>query len=445
MQKNEIYEIEITGMTDEGDGVGRVGSMAVFVPYTIEGEKVRILIIKVLKHYAYGKLLEVIKPSPHRTKAECPYFYQCGGCQLWHMDIHAELSYKREKVESCIRRIGGLDTVPEPVVCSKRLIRYRNKAQYPVTPAGIGFYRRNSHALIPVADCLIQGKRDTEVLAVIKRWMEEYRIAPYDENTNQGFLRHVYIREGSGEMLLVLVTGEKKFPAKNALIENILSLRFPVVGIVQNINEKPTNVVLGKESHILWGRGYLIDRIGEIQFKISPLSFYQVNRFLTRTLYEIAAAYACLSGKETLWDLYCGIGTIGLFMAQKAKKVIGVEVVEDAVENARENAALNGIENACYYCGKAENVVPELVRRGERADVVILDPPRKGCDTALLETLIKVKPLRIVYVSCKPSTLARDLKFLTENGYQIEKVTPVNMFPRSAHVETIVLLQNRNM
>mgnify|MGYP004619225531 FL=1 len=444
MQKNEVYEMEITGMTEEGDGVGRVDGMAVFVPYTIPGEMVRAVIVKVKKSFAYGRLLEVLHPSLHRTKAACPYFYQCGGCQLWHMDLEAELSYKRQKVADCLSRIAGLDIVPEEVVCTQQTTRYRNKSQYPVTPDGIGLYRRNSHTVIPMEDCMIQGEHDAAVIRMIRTWMERYRIAPYDEQTDSGFLRHIYIREGETGMLLTLVTRGCSFPERDALICAAEQLGFPLVGIVQNVNPKRTNVVLGSENHVLWGKGYLTDSIGKVQFHISPLSFYQVNRFATRTLYEIAAGLAKLTKDETLWDIYCGIGTIGLFMAKKAKAVIGIETCEAAVENAKENARLNGIANAKYYCGKAEAVAPRLAEEGEAADVVILDPPRKGCDEKLLETVARVEPKRIVYISCMPSTLARDLKSLNAKGYEVQKAVPVNMFPRCSHVETACLLSHKS-
>ncbi len=441
IQKNDIYEIEITGMTEEGDGVGRVDSMAVFVPYTIVGEKVRVLIVKVLKNFAYGKLMEVLEPSSHRVKAECPYFYQCGGCQLWHMDRDAELSYKRQKVEDCLKRLGKLDMIPEETDDCGMMERYRNKAQYPVTEDGIGFYRRNSHQVIPMTDCRLQGERDALVLDAVKEWMAEEAITPYTEENHQGILRHIYLREGKEGILLVLVTRTKELLKTDGLLSKLKEREISVVGIVQNINEKQTNVVLGRENTCLWGKDYLVDAIGHVQFKISSQSFYQVNRYETEQLYRLAGGFAELTGKETLWDIYCGIGTIGQFLAKKAGKVIGVEIVPEAVENAKENAVLNEIANAEYYCGKAEVLVPELVARGERADVVILDPPRKGCETELLDAVASVKPKRIVYISCKPSTLARDLKYLAEKGYETQKVIPVNMFPRTSHVETVALLK----
>ena len=440
MRKNEIYEVEITGMTDEGDGVGRAESMAVFIPYAMTGERVRIVIVKVLKNYAFGKLLEVLKPSLHRVKAECPHFYQCGGCQLWHMDMEAELAYKRQKVQDCLTRIGGLDIEAEPVLSPGEMTRYRNKAQFPVTPEGIGFFRRNSHDVIPMYDCVIQGEWNSGILAAVRGWMEEFQIPAYDEEKDCGFLRHIYTREGESGILVTLVTRARECPHKDALIARILDLKLPVAGIVQNINEKKTNVVLGRVNQTLWGKGFLTDRIGRVKFRISPLSFYQVNPAGTLCLYETVRKCAALTGREVLWDLYCGIGTIGLFLADQVKELAGIESVPAAVENARENAALNGIQNAVYHCGPAEKIAPALVREGARPDVAVLDPPRKGCDEALLQAVVHAAPGRIVYVSCKPSTLARDLKYLSANGYRTVRVVPVNMFPRSAHVETVALL-----
>lgn len=440
MQKNDIYDIEITGMTDDGDGVGRADGMAVFVPYTIVGEKARVLIVKVMKNFAYGKLMEIITPSMSRVKAECPYFYKCGGCQLWHMDMDAELEYKRQKVEECLKRLGGIDVVPEKVVDTGIYRRYRNKAQYPVTKDGTGFYKRNSHVVIPIDDCLIQGENDKAIISAIRKWMEEYDIPAYDEEKHQGFLRNIYIREGKEELIIVLVTLENDFPFKKELIDKLLKLDIPIAGIVQNINDKRTNVVLGKENKTLYGRDYLVDLIGDVSFKISPQSFYQVNRFATKKLYEVAGEMAELSGEETLWDIYCGIGTIGQFLAKKVKKIIGIEVVPEAVENAKENAKNNGILNAKYHCGKAEFVMPRVAGQGERTDVVILDPPRKGCDEKLLKTVLELKPKKIIYISCKPSTLARDLKYLTGGKYEVKRVVPVNMFPKGAHVESVALL-----
>lgn len=442
MRKNEVYEMEITGMTDEGAGVGRAEGMAVFVPYTIMGETVRVIIVKVLKNYAFGKLLEVIRPSAHRTKAQCPYFYTCGGCQYWHMDYEQELEVKRQKVQDCLRRIGGLELLVEPVVGAESVFRYRNKAQFPVTMNGIGFYRHNSHQVIDMEDCIIQGEANRLVIQTVRAWMEREKIPAYDETRHTGVVRHVYTRSGQSGMVVVLVTRTHQLPAAERLIQALtaLSLSAPLSGVVQNINADKTNVVLGRENKTLWGQAELLDAIGDIRFKISPLSFYQVNPVQTQRLYHIAKEFAGLTGREVLWDMYCGIGTVGLYMADRAARVIGVEVVEPAVENARENAELNGISNAQFVCGTAEQQAPLLLRQGLTPDVVVLDPPRKGCDAALLDTVAQAGPRRIVYISCKPSTLARDLKLLAQKGYVLRRAVPVDMFPRTAHVETVVLM-----
>ena len=443
MVKNEVFEIEITGMTDEGDGVGRAEGKAVFVPYTIIGETVRIIIVKVLKNYAFGKILDIIKPSEARLKAECKYFYKCGGCQLWHMNIEKELEYKRQKVTDCLKRIGGLDIEAEPVLCPSSRTRYRNKAQFPVTPEGIGFYRRNSHDVIPIDDCIIQDERDKAVTEAVAEWKNKYGISAYNEADDSGDLRHIYTRSGKNGVLITLVTRTSKLPNKAELIKTLTGLDVKIAGIVQNINDCRTNVVLGRKNITLWGDSCLIDSIGNVKFKISPMSFYQINPKSTLKLYELVEEMANLTGKEVLWDLYCGIGTIGLFLAKKAKKVIGIEIVPDAIENARENARLNDIDNAEFYCGKAEKLAGRLSKNCGRPDVVILDPPRKGCDIELLKAVAAAKPKRVIYVSCKPSTLARDLKIMREFGYETLRAVPVNMFPSSYHVETAVLLSEK--
>lgn len=437
MNKNDIFEIEITGMTEDGSGVGRAEGLAVFVPYTIIGEKVRVLITKVLKTYAFAKLLEVIEPSENRLKSECPYFYKCGGCQLWHMDYSAELEYKQKKVEDAILRIGKIDTEVSPIVGCDLTERYRNKVQLPVSENGIGFYRRNSHDVIDMDDCLLQTEQAKKIVDIVRDWIKKYEIKAYDEKENNGILRHIYLREGKEGVLLTLVVTDKDVPNINKLIN---SLKTDVVGIVLNINSKNTNVVLGRENITVFGKGTLADKIGDVEFEISPNSFYQVNALQTYKLYDIARNMADLKGNETLWDMYCGIGTIGQFMASKAGRIVGVEIVPEAIEDAKKNAVRNDIKNAEYYCGAAEDLADGLIKKGLKPDVVILDPPRKGCDEKLLNTVVGANPERIVYVSCKPSTLARDLKYLTDKGYNVKKIVPVDMFPRTSHVECCVLL-----
>lgn len=445
MRKNDIVEIEITGTTDEGMGVGRADGVAVFVPYALPGEVVRAIIIKVAKSYLVGKLMEIIKPSENRVKSECEYFYKCGGCQYWNVNYETELNYKWQMVSDCIKRIGGLETVPLPIIGAENDKAYRNKGQFPVSCDGIGIYAAKSHRVIDIEKCIIQDQTNPVVLACIRDWMRKYNISSYDETADSGEVRHIYTRSGDGGLMVCIVTRYDELSHSEELVEMLRgALCERLCGVLQNVNKAKTNVVLGKTFKTLWGQDYLIDSIGEYSFKISPLSFYQVNNSQTVVLYNKAMEFAKLTGKETLWDMYCGIGTIGQYMSKGAARIIGVEIVEDAIKNARENARLNGIENAQYFCGAAEDVALKLVEKGLKPDVVVLDPPRKGCDMKLLETVASVSPKRIVYVSCKPSTLARDLKILEGYGYKTEKVQPVDLFPRTSHVETVVLLQRQN-
>lgn len=445
MKKNDIVEIEITGTTDEGMGVGRADGIAVFVPYALPDEKVRVIIIKVAKSYLVGKLLEVIKPSKNRVKSECEYFYKCGGCQYWNVNYETELEYKRQQVEDCLKRIGGLDIDVPPVLGSKSCMEYRNKGQFPVSNEGIGIYAAKSHRVVDIDKCIIQDETNPEVLSCVREWMAEYGINAYNEVTDTGVIRHIYTRSGQGGLMVCIVTRTDDLPNSTELVENLRKcIGERLCGVMQNINKQKTNVVLGKTFKTLWGNDFLIDNIGDYKFKISPLSFYQVNNAQTVVLYDKAMEFATLTGEETLWDMYCGIGTIGQYMSKGAAKIVGVEIVEDAVRNARENARLNGIENAQYFCGAAEEVAPKLLEKGLKPDVVVLDPPRKGCDIKLLETVASVKPKKIVYVSCKPSTLARDLKILDALGYKTQKVQPVDLFPRTCHCEVIAQLRNDN-
>lgn len=440
MNKNDIFEIEITGMTDDGSGVGRAEGIAIFVPYTIMGELVRVHIIKVNRTYAIGKLLEVIRPSEHRVKTECEYFYKCGGCQLWHMDYDAELEFKQKKVEDCIKRIGGINTPISSIIGADDTSRYRNKMQMPVTNEGIGFYKRNSHNVIDMNDCLLQSFDANKVAEILRNWMQTYNIEAYNEDSDFGLIRNIYTRYGNSGILIVLVTTDKSLPHKAELIEALTSSELSVVGIIQNINSKKTNTVLGRENICLWGDNTIIDNIGNVEFEISPNSFYQVNKNQTEKLYSIAKDMASLKETDTIWDIYCGIGTIGQFIASDKGKIVGIEIVESAVENAKENAKRNGFDNAEYFCGSAESIAPTLIKKGYNADVVILDPPRKGCDEKLLDCVVSLKPKRIVYISCKPSTLARDLKYLASKGYKTQELVPVDMFPRTCHVECCALL-----
>lgn len=438
MKKNDIFEIEITGITDDGDGVGRAEGMAVFVPYALLGEKVKVTIVKVLKSYAAGKLLEVLSPSPDRIKAECPYFYKCGGCQFWNADYRAELDYKRQKVEDCLKRIGRIDIDVPPVLGASDIYGYRNKGQFPVGPDGIGIYARHSHRVIDIEGCIIQDNSNPVVLGCVRQWMAKFDIPPYDEKTGKGCIRHIYTRHGDSGKMVCIVTNGENLPHSKELVALLRERVDGLAGVLQNLNDKKTNVVLGNQFRTLWGQDFIIDSIGNCHFKLSPLSFYQVNKAQTEVLYSKAAEFAQLTGTEVVWDLYCGIGTIGQFMAGGAKKIIGIEVVPQAIDNAKENARLNNIQNAEYHCGTAAEIAPKLM--SERPDVIILDPPRKGCEASLLETVAKTGARRVIYVSCKPSTLARDLKILESLGYKTKKIQPVDMFPRTHHVECCVLL-----
>ncbi len=441
MKKNDIFEIEITGTTEEGDGVGRAEGMAVFVPYALLGERVRVLIVKVLKNYAAGKLLDVITPSPSRIKSQCEYFYRCGGCRFWNVDYETELLYKRQKVEDCIRRIAKLGLAVPHVLGAKEQCGYRNKGQFPISRDGIGIYAQHSHRVIDIDKCIIQDKTNPYILKAVRKWMSEYSIEPYDEQTGKGCIRHIYTRCGDSGIMVCIVTNCENLPHSDELVEALIQNVEGLSGVLQNYNNKRTNVVLGTRFRTLWGSDYITDKLGDCTFKLSPLSFYQVNKAQTEVLYSISPEFAGLSGGEIVWDLYCGTGTIGQFMAGSAKKIVGIEVVPQAIANAKENAALNGIKNCEYHCGTAEAVAPKLI--GEKPDVVILDPPRKGCEESLLQTVAKTGAKRIVYVSCKPSTLARDLKILTELGYKAEKLQAVDLFPRTPHIETVVVLTKK--
>lgn len=440
MNKNEIYEIEITGITDDGMGVGRAGAFAVFVPYALLGEKVRVIIIKVLKSYAIGKILDVIKPSENRIKAECEYFYQCGGCCFFNASYEEELLYKKKIVEDSIKRIAGIDFDIPNVLGARECLNYRNKAQFPVSDAGIGIYAKKSHRVIDMDKCLIQSEDTEKIISAVRKWMKEENISAYNEESHSGCIRHIYTRSGNSEIMVVIVTKDEEIKNKELLIKYLKEADGKIVSIMQNINSKRTNVVLGDKLKLLWGKDYIIDNIGELKFKISPFSFYQVNNAQTKVLYDLAKKFSLVTKDDVVWDMYCGIGSVGQFAAKNAKKIVGVEIVESAVINAKENAKLNNLNNTEYYVGAAEDIAPVLLKKGLKPDVIYLDPPRKGCDKKLLETVVSAKPEKIVYISCKPSTLARDLEYLTEKGYKLKKLQPVDLFPRTAHVECCVLL-----
>jgi len=447
VEKNKEYVVDVQGMGYEGEGVSKVENFTVFIPGALENEKVKIRIVKINKNFGFGKLLEVLKPSPDRAEPECGIYRRCGGCQLQHLSYGAQLEFKRNRVEDCLRRIGKLDGfVLHETIGMDNPYRYRNKVQLPVGSrdgkAVIGFYAQRSHDIIDMDSCLIQNETADRVIGIVRGWMDRYGIEAYDEQGNSGTVRNIMVREGfrTGEVMVVIVTRTRQMPRRDELVEALRSGIKGITSIIQNINPKQTNVILSDECITLWGSDTISDYIGEFRFNISPLSFFQVNPVQTEVLYAKALEYAGLTGNETVFDAYCGTGTITLFLSRKAKKVYGVEIVPQAIENARINAEQNGVENAEFIVGEAEKVIPDLIKHGARADVVVVDPPRKGCGIELLEAIAGIAPKRIVYVSCDPGTLARDLGILKDLGYETKEVQPVDMFPMTGHVETVVLL-----
>ena len=450
-RKNDLVTLEIEDCGIDGEGIGKADGFTVFVKDAVIGDTVTAKIIKAKKNYGYGRLMEVLKPSPYRVEPKCEFARQCGGCQLQALSYDQQLVFKTNKVKGHLERIGGFTDIPmEPIIGMDELFHYRNKAQFPVgrNKEGkivTGFYAGRTHNIIENRDCALGVAENKEVLDRVIAHMEKYGIEPYNEATGKGLVRHVLIRYGyfTKEVMVCLILNGNKLPKEEQLVKSLCEIP-GMTSITINVNKKHSNVILGEEIRLLWGQEYITDRIGDISYQISPLSFYQVNPMQTQKLYAKALEYADLHGEETVWDLYCGIGTISLFLAQKAKFVRGVEIVPAAIENAKENAKLNGLENTEFFVGKAEEVLPrEYKKNGVYADVIVVDPPRKGCDETLLETMIEMNPDRIVYVSCDSATLARDLKYLCERGYELRKVCPVDQFGMTVHVETVVLLSQQ--
>ena len=450
-RKNDLVTLEIEDCGIDGEGIGKADGFTVFVKDAVIGDTVTAKIIKAKKNYGYGRLMEVLKPSPYRVEPKCEFARQCGGCQLQALSYDQQLVFKTNKVKGHLERIGGFTDIPmEPIIGMDELFHYRNKAQFPVgrNKEGkivTGFYAGRTHNIIENRDCALGVAENKEVLDRVIAHMEKYGIEPYNEVTGKGLVRHVLIRYGyfTKEVMVCLILNGNKIPKEEQLVKSLCEIP-GMTSITINVNKKHSNVILGEEIRLLWGQEYITDRIGDISYQISPLSFYQVNPMQTQKLYAKALEYADLHGQETVWDLYCGIGTISLFLAQKAKFVRGVEIVPAAIENAKENAKLNGLENTEFFVGKAEEVLPrEYKKNGVYADVIVVDPPRKGCDETLLETMIEMNPERIVYVSCDSATLARDLKYLCERGYELRKVCPVDQFGMTVHVETVVLLSHK--
>ncbi len=479
-QKNDLLTVTIEDMGTEGEGIGKVDGFTLFVKDAVIGDTVEVKIMKSKKHYAYARLEKVITPSPFRTQPKCQYHRQCGGCQIQALNYDKQLEFKQTKIRNNLVRIGGfeeafIDRIMEPIVGMEEPYYYRNKAQYPVGTDKegnviTGFYAGHTHSIIANTNCHLGVPENETILNLILSYMRRNHVTAYDEATGLGLVRHVLIRKGftSGEIMVCLVINQKPkaqgkisqagttfLPAQKDLIEALAKVK-GMTSISVSINTRQTNVIMGEEVHCIWGSPTIQDTIHvrnmqkegfpftgqELTFKISPLSFYQVNPVQTEKLYSLALEYAGLTGKETVWDLYCGIGTISLFLATGAKQVYGVEIVPQAIADAKENAARNHIENAQFFVGKAEEVLPQKYEQeGIFADVIVVDPPRKGCDEACLETMLQMKPERIVYVSCDSATLARDLKVLCEGGYELRRVRGADLFGQTIHVETVCLLE----
>lgn len=517
VSKNDELELDIIGLTHEGEGVGRADGYTLFVSGALPGEKVQARVVKTKKQYGYAKMLTLLQESPDRVNAPCPIFSQCGGCQIQHMNYHAQLEWKRQHVIDNLERIGKLKVLADsssmeqtdtdgnsdeadkatgtineialtqdmdnvhgndnvagtyenttstdprqqatstsgirvlPTLGMAEPWRYRNKAQVPMGEQDGrligGFYARGSHRIIDMQSCLIQDSRNDQLVNKVKQIGSDLRIPTYNEETGEGILRHVVVKVGfsTNEMMVVLVTNGERLPRKPEWIERIRAEMPQVVSICQNINMKQTNVIFGDETIVLWGNEVIHDYIGDVKFAISARSFYQVNPVQTEVLYEKAVQYAGLTGKETVIDAYCGIGTISLFLAQHAERVYGVEIVKEAIEDARKNAELNGMSNVEFEVGASEDVIPRWKEQGITPDVIVVDPPRKGCDPRLLETILQMQPEKVVYVSCNPSTLARDLQVLEMGGYRTVEVQPVDMFPHTVHVESVAVLKRRDL
>ena len=448
LSKNKEYIVDIVDIGQGGVGIGKYEGFTVFVDGGLVQDKIKVKITKSKKNYAVGDIVEIIEKSPFRVERKCSEsLRQCGGCQIQELDYQKQLDVKTNEVKQVISRIGKLDDVViHDTLGMEHPFRYRNKAQFPIQKKDnmpvIGFYKKKSHDLISTDECIIQHEVNDKIIKIIKTYIRAYNVSIYDEKTHKGLLRHLVTKVGftTGEVMIVLVANGKKLPylkeLASVLKENIPGFKTLVV----NVNTQKTNVILGKENIVAYGDGMIRDYIGELVFEISPLSFFQVNPLQTEVLYNKALEYANLGENDTVFDIYCGIGTISLFLAQKATKVYGIEIVEDAIKDAKRNAKINNMDNVEFYVGKAEEVVPKMYKEGKRANVVVVDPPRKGCDEKVLDTIVSMEPDRVVYVSCNPSTLARDLAYLNERGYKCHEIQPVDMFPHSVHVENVAWL-----
>lgn len=451
VKKNETITLQFEDLTHEGSGVGKIDGYPLFVPYGLPGEKAQVKVVKVNKNFGFGKLLEVDNPSEARVEPPCNVYYQCGGCQLQHMSYDMQLEMKQNQVKNVMRKIAHLDHVPvHSTIGMEDPWRYRNKVQIPVGEKDgaliTGFYQQRSHRIIEdMETCVIQDEVNDRMVEAVRRIADRLGIKSYDEKADRGVLRHIMVRTGreTNDTMIVIITRTEKLPHKDQLIKELTETYPHVKSIMHNINKERTNVILGRKTNLIWGEEYIYDSIGDIRFAISAKSFYQVNPPQTKKLYEKALEYAAIEDTDTVVDAYCGIGTISLFLAQKAKKVYGVEVVPEAINDAKMNAKLNGITNAEFVVGEAEKVMPWWKAQGLNPDVIVVDPPRKGCEVDFLEAMIAMEPKRIVYVSCNPSTLARDLRILEDGGYETKEVQPVDMFPQTNHIECVTRLEKK--
>lgn len=451
IKKNDVYTVKIEDLSTDGSGIGKVDGYTLFVKDALIGDLAEVKVIKTKKNYGYGRLMRILEPSPNRVDAPCPLARSCGGCQIQHLSYERQLAFKENKVRSLLDRVGKIeDYIMHPIIGMENPYYYRNKAQYPVGVGKdgqivTGFYAGHSHVIVDSSSCYIQAPVNEEILEIVRKWMNDYQVRPYDEKTHQGLVRHILTRVGfkTGEIMVCLIINGKKLPHVLELAERLQVIE-GMTSISYNINTEKTNVILGDKAVTVWGQDYITDYIGDVKYQISPLSFYQVNPVQTEKLYKAALDFANPEPEDVIWDLYCGIGTISLFMAQKAKQVYGVEIVPQAIEDAKRNAAINGIENAEFYVGKAEEVLPKAYEEKHiHADIIVVDPPRKGCDESLLACIADMQPKRVVYVSCDPATLARDLHYLEGRGYKVEEVQCVDMFGHSVHVETVCLLSRK--
>ncbi|WP_415344461.1 23S rRNA (uracil(1939)-C(5))-methyltransferase RlmD [Clostridium perfringens] len=454
VEKNKEYIFDIISQGYEGEGIAKIDNKyPIFIEGALKGEKVKVRIVKVNKNFAYGKLMEVLEASEERVNPPCAIYKRCGGCKLQHASYKAQLDFKWDRVKDCVSKIGKLDpSIVKYPLGMEEPWRYRNKVQLPIGlingEVKIGFFAPRSHDIIDMESCLIQDEIGDKVVKLTREWIEKFNIRPYNvdgEYDEKGIVRHIMIRRGftTNEVMVVLVTNGEKLPHKEEFVDLMVKNIPGIKSVIQNINSKKTNVILGLESKTLWGEDTISDYIGDFRFNISPLSFFQVNPTQTEVLYGKALEYANLTGNEEVFDAYCGTGTITLFLSQKAKKVYGVEIIPQAIDNAWINAKENKVDNVEFFVGESEVVIPDLINKGVKADVVVVDPPRKGCDKKLLDAITNIDAKKIVYVSCDPSTLGRDLKVLEENGYKTLEVQPVDMFPNTAHVETVALIRRK--